>query len=317
MCSLPCAFLLGSAMSTGTHAFFPSTTLSAQGQRFQSRSSNNLLMAQSTDHERETSGQIHRVVFLRHGESTWNRDDRHIGWTDVPLTEKGEDEALRAGRALRREGFEFDIVFSSMLKRVLKTKNIAMEELDQLWVPEVKDWRLNERHYGDCIGKTKAEAEEAFGKENVALWASSYDVAPRPMSTDGLYYPKDDRRYQHVVDENGECAIPRTECMKDVSRRVVGYWEEEIVPVVRSGKRVLVVGHANMLKTLLQHVDGVPDDVIVRMKVPRATPMVYDLGHDMKSLRSPDPETLLSAEILAIDGAPAGMAAAEGEVNAF
>ncbi|CAM9521151.1 unnamed protein product, partial [Hapterophycus canaliculatus] len=124
-------------------------------------------------------------------------------------------------------------------------------------------------------------------------------------------------RYRHVVDENGDCAIPRTECMKDVSHRVVGYWEEEIVPIVRSGKRVLVVGHANMLKTLLQHLDDVPDDVIVRMKVPRATPIVYDLGHDMKPLRSPNPETLLSAEILSVDGAPAGMAAAEGEVNAF
>ncbi|CBJ28845.1 phosphoglycerate mutase [Ectocarpus siliculosus] len=259
----------------------------------------------------------HRVVFLRHGESTWNRDDRHIGWTDVPLTEKGEHEALLAGRALRKEGFEFDVVFASVLKRVLKTEHIVMDELDQLWVPEIKDYRLNERHYGDCIGKTKPEAEEAFGKENVALWASSYDVAPHPMSTDGLYYPKDDRRYQHVVDEDGACAIPRTECMKDVSRRVVGYWEEEIAPVVRSGKRVLVAGHANMLKTLLQHLDGIPDDVIVTMKVPRATPIVYDLGADMKPLRSPLPDTLLSAELLSVDGAPARMAAADGEVNAF
>eukprot|EP00752_Nemacystus_decipiens_P014178 g12608.t2 len=224
---------------------------------------------------------------------------------DVPLTEKGEEEALNAGRALRGEGFEFDVVFASMLKRVLKTEHIVMDELDQLWVPEVKDWRLNERHYGDCIGKTQPEAEEAFGKENIALWASSYDIAPHPMSADGLFYPKDDRRYREVVDENGVCAIPRTECMKDVSRRVVGYWEEEILPVVRSGKRVLIAGHSNMLKTLLQHLDGIDDDVIVRMKIPRATPMVYDLGEDLKPLRSPDPETLLSAKLLSVDGASA------------
>eukprot|EP00904_Undaria_pinnatifida_P000055 jgi/Undpi1/1004/HiC_scaffold_10.g04468.m1 len=189
-----------------------------------------------------------------------------------------------------------------------------MDELDQLWVPEVKDWRLNERHYGDLIGKTKPEAVETYGAENVALWASSYDVPPHPMSMNDRYYPKDDRRYRNVVDENGLCAIPRTECMKDVSRRVVGYWEEEIVPAVRSGKRVLVAGHANMLKTLLQHLDGIPDSVVVGMKVPRATPMVYELGEDMRPLRPADPATLLSAEIMAVGDSSVEV---ESEVNAF
>ncbi|CAM9524791.1 unnamed protein product, partial [Discosporangium mesarthrocarpum] len=137
----------------------------------------------------------HTVVFVRHGESTWNRDGRYIGWTDVPLTGKGEEEARAAGQALRRAGFEFDTVFTSLLKRSLKTAHLAMEELDQLWVPEVKDWRLNERFFGDMIGKTKAEAEAAFGRESVARWGESYSDPPPPMGRDGPFYPGGDRRF--------------------------------------------------------------------------------------------------------------------------
>ncbi|CAM9835736.1 unnamed protein product [Choristocarpus tenellus] len=219
----------------------------------------------------------YRLVLVRHGQSTWNRDMRYIGWTDVPLTEEGEEEAREAGRSLRKGKFEFDVVFTSLLKRVqllsgnkqllcsmayviwaLKTTHLLMEELDQLWVPIVNDWRLNERLYGDLIGKTKEEAEETFGEENVARWARSYVVPPPAMSRNREFYPGDDRRhaegirshweliYKNTVDESGESLVPITECMEDVERRAVQCWEEEIAPVILSGKRVLISVRENI-----------------------------------------------------------------------
>ncbi|CAM9458374.1 unnamed protein product [Chrysoparadoxa australica] len=213
-----------------------------------------------------------KVVLLRHGESTWNAEDRYIGWTDVPLTAKGQSEAKQAGTKLREAGFCFDHVYCSMLKRALLTSWLVMDELGQHWIPESKRWQLNERFVGDLVGKTPTEARAAFGEENVKVWRGTYDVPPPPMSTASHLYPGAELRYEDV---NAQGLMPTTECMVDVEKRVAKLWEDELVPRILKGERLLVCGHAVCLKALMRNIDGLDPDTVVPVSIPRATPIVY------------------------------------------
>jgi 2,3-bisphosphoglycerate-dependent phosphoglycerate mutase len=219
-----------------------------------------------------------RLVLLRHGESEWNRENRFTGWTDVDLSSAGVAEAHKAGRTLKAEGYAFDIAYTSVLKRAVRTLWISLEELDQTWLPEVKDWRLNERHYGDLQGLNKAEMAAKFGEKQVLVWRRSYDTPPPALKPDDPRYEGRDARYAGVK-------VPLTECLKDTVARVVPYWEQVVAPAVRSGKRVLVAAHGNSLRALVKHLDGISDEKIVELNIPTAVPLVYELDHNLKSLK--------------------------------
>jgi 2,3-bisphosphoglycerate-dependent phosphoglycerate mutase len=219
-----------------------------------------------------------RLVLLRHGESEWNRENRFTGWTDVDLSSAGVAEAHKAGRTLKAEGYAFDIAYTSVLKRAVRTLWISLEELDQTWLPEVKDWRLNERHYGDLQGLNKAEMAAKFGEKQVLVWRRSYDTPPPALKPDDPRYEGRDARYAGVK-------VPLTECLKDTVARVVPYWEQVVAPAVRSGKRVLVAAHGNSLRALVKHLDGISDEKIVELNIPTAVPLVYELDHNLKPLK--------------------------------
>ena len=213
------------------------------------------------------------LVLLRHGESTWNRENRFTGWKDVDLTDKGVEEARAAGRLLAREGFDFDLAFTSLLKRAIRTLNLALEEMDRLWLPVEKDWRLNERHYGALQGLNKAETAAKFGEAQVLAWRRSYDVPPPALEPGDERHPASDRRYAKL--DPG--VLPLTECLKDTVARVVPYWTECIAPRVAAGERVLVAAHGNSLRALIKHFDGMSDEAIVGENVPTGIPLVYEL----------------------------------------
>ena len=213
------------------------------------------------------------LVLLRHGESTWNRENRFTGWKDVDLTDKGVEEARAAGRLLAREGFDFDLTFTSLLKRAIRTLNLALEEMDRLWLPVEKDWRLNERHYGALQGLNKAETAAKFGEAQVLAWRRSYDVPPPALEPGDERHPARDRRYAKLDPK----VIPLTECLKDTVARVVPYWTERIAPRVAAGERVLVAAHGNSLRALIKHFDGMSDEAIVGENVPTGIPLVYEL----------------------------------------
>jgi 2,3-bisphosphoglycerate-dependent phosphoglycerate mutase len=219
-----------------------------------------------------------RLVLLRHGESTWNRENRFTGWTDVDLSAKGIEEARAAGRALRSGGYEFDLAFTSVLKRAIRTLWIALEELDRMWLPVEKSWRLNERHYGALQGLNKAEMAAKFGEEQVHVWRRSYDTPPPELSADDERYEGKDARYAGV-------AVPRTECLKDTVARVIPYWSAAIAPAVRAGRRVLVAAHGNSLRALVKHLDGVSDAEIVGLNIPTGIPLVYELDDALHPLK--------------------------------
>jgi 2,3-bisphosphoglycerate-dependent phosphoglycerate mutase len=219
-----------------------------------------------------------KVVLLRHGESVWNRENRFTGWTDVDLSSKGIEEARAGGRALRREGYEFDLAFTSVLRRAIRTLWIALEELDRLWLPVEKSWRLNERHYGALQGLNKAEMATKFGEAQVHVWRRSYDTPPPELSADDERYEAKDPRYAGVE-------VPRTECLKDTVARVIPYWSSAIAPQVRAGKRVLVAAHGNSLRALVKHLDGIGDDEIVGLNIPTGVPLVYELDAALKPQR--------------------------------
>jgi len=218
------------------------------------------------------------LVLLRHGESAWNKENRFTGWTDVDLTEKGIEEARAAGKLLRKEGFDFDFTFTSVLKRAIRTLNFALEEMDRLWLPVEKDWRLNERHYGGLQGLNKAETAAKFGEEQVLVWRRSYDIPPPPLKEDDARYEGKEPRYAGIQ-------VPRTECLKDTVARVVPYWESTIAPQVRAGKRVLIAAHGNSLRALVKHLDGIPDEAIVKLNIPTAIPLVYELDDRLKPIK--------------------------------
>jgi 2,3-bisphosphoglycerate-dependent phosphoglycerate mutase len=219
-----------------------------------------------------------KLVLLRHGESDWNRENRFTGWKDVDLSAKGLEEAREAGRTLKAEGYRFDLAFTSVLKRAIRTLWIALDELDQVWVPVEKSWRLNERHYGALQGLNKAETAAKFGEQQVLVWRRSYDIPPPPLSKDDERYEGRDPRYVGVP-------VPATECLKDTVARVVPYWEAAIAPAVRAGRRVLVVAHGNSLRALVKHLDGKSDEAIVAENIPTGFPLLYELDERLKPLR--------------------------------
>ena len=219
-----------------------------------------------------------KLVLLRHGESVWNRENRFTGWTDVDLSAQGAEEARAAGRLLKAAGWHFDLAHTSLLKRAIRTLHLALEELDQLWIPVLKDWRLNERHYGALQGLNKAETAQRFGEPQVLAWRRSYDTPPPALAADDERYEARDARYQAV-------AVPRTECLKDTVARVLPYWESAIAPAVRAGTRVLVAAHGNSLRALIKHLDGVSDADIVGLNVPTGVPLVYELDANLRPLK--------------------------------
>ena len=223
------------------------------------------------------------LVLLRHGESVWNKENRFTGWTDVGLTEKGVAEAAEAGRALAREGFDFDIAYTSVLKRAIKTLWLALEEMDRMWLPVRRSWRLNERHYGALQGLNKAETAERHGEDQVKIWRRSYDIPPPALTADDERYPGHDRRYADLT----PAQLPLTECLKDTVERMLPHWFDTIAPEVQAGRRVLVAAHGNSLRALVKHLDKVSDDDIVGLNIPTGIPLVYELKDaDLSPIRS-------------------------------
>jgi 2,3-bisphosphoglycerate-dependent phosphoglycerate mutase len=238
---------------------------------------------------------MYKIVLLRHGESTWNKENRFTGWTDVDLTELGVAEARAAGQLLRREGYAFDLAYTSVLKRANKTLNIVLEELDALWLPVEHSWRLNERHYGALQGLNKAETAAQYGDEQVLLWRRSYDVPPPPLAEGDPRLASEDPRYACLP----RAQFPRTECLKDTVARVVPYWETVIVPQILAGRRLLVAAHGNSLRALIKYLDHISDSDIVGLNIPTAQPLVYELDADLRPLKSyylADEETIRAAQ---------------------
>lgn len=225
---------------------------------------------------------MYKLVLIRHGESVWNKENRFTGWKDVDLSEKGREEAQSAGELLKTEGFEFDLAYTSVLKRAIRTLNIILDEMDTMWLPVIKNWRLNERHYGNLQGLNKAETAAQYGDEQVHIWRRSYDIAPPPMDISDERNPRNDRRYNDLSDAE----IPLTECLKDTVARFVPYWETEIAPKIREGKRLIIAAHGNSLRALVKYLDNIADEEIVKLNIPTGVPLVYELNDDLKSIKS-------------------------------
>ena len=224
---------------------------------------------------------MYKLVLLRHGESQWNLDNRFTGWTDVDLTENGCREARAAGELLKREGYGFDIAYTSVLKRAIRTLWIGLDAMDLMWLPVVHSWRLNERHYGALQGLNKAETAARFGDEQVLVWRRAYAIAPDPLLPGDPRWAGNDPRYRHLKPEE----IPATECLKDTVARVVPFWKDSIAPALTRGRRVLVAAHGNSLRALIKYLDDVSDDDIVGINIPTARPLVYELDADLRPLR--------------------------------
>jgi 2,3-bisphosphoglycerate-dependent phosphoglycerate mutase len=227
-------------------------------------------------------GRVKVLVLLRHGESAWNKENRFTGWTDVGLSDKGVEEAHEAGRVLLREGYTFDVAYTSVLKRAIKTLWLALEELDRMWIPIHNTWRLNERHYGALQGLNKLETVEKHGEEQVKIWRRSYDIRPPALSKDDPRAPQNDPRYAGISPDQ----LPLTECLKDPVDRVLPYWESDIAPVVRAGTRVLIASHGNSLRALVKYLDKIADDKIVGLNIPTGIPLVYELTDDLTPIRN-------------------------------
>ena len=223
---------------------------------------------------------MHKVVLLRHGESVWNRENRFTGWTDVDLSEKGRQEAVDAGRTLKQEAYVFDVAFTSVLKRAIRTLWIVMDEMDLMWIPVYRHWRLNERHYGALQGLNKAEMAERHGEDQVLIWRRSYDTRPPALEKTDERYPGNDPRYRGLT----EAELPLTECLKDTVERFLPYWRETIKPGSRSGQRVINSAHGNRLRALVKYLDHIPDEEIVALNIPTGMPLVYELDHDLKAV---------------------------------
>lgn len=237
---------------------------------------------------------MYKLVLVRHGESVWNLSNRFTGWTDVGLTEKGVQEATDGGRLLKQDGYAFDVAYTSVLKRAIKTLWIIMEEMDLMWIPVFRSWRLNERHYGALQGLNKAETAALHGDDQVLVWRRSYDVPPPPLAKDDPRHPGLDPRYADLAPED----VPATECLKDTVRRMLPYWHETIAPAILAGKRVLVVAHGNSLRALVKYLDNISDDEIVGLNIPTGIPLVYELDAQLKPIKHyylGDPEAAAKA----------------------
>jgi 2,3-bisphosphoglycerate-dependent phosphoglycerate mutase len=224
----------------------------------------------------------HTLVLLRHGESQWNLENRFTGWTDVDLTPNGMAEARRAGQLLKAEGYTFDLCYTSVLRRAIRTLWTTLDEMDLMWVPVMHSWRLNERHYGALQGLNKAETAAQYGEEQVLIWRRAYGIAPDPLPAGDPREAQGDPRYAGLRPED----LPRTECLRDTVARVVPYWNETIAPSIRLGRRVVVAAHGNSLRALVKHLDGISEEDIVHMNIPTARPLVYELDDDLRPTRS-------------------------------
>ena len=241
------------------------------------------------------------LVLLRHGQSTWNKDNRFTGWVDVDLSEKGEDEARRGGELLVAAGIKATVLHTSLQKRAIRTAELALREADRLWIPVRRSWRLNERHYGALQGKNKAEIREEFGEEQFNLWRRSYDTPPPPLPDDDAMHPRLDPRYADLPRD----VLPATECLKDVLVRMLPYWADAIVPDLRAGHVVLVAAHGNSLRALVKHLDGISDADIVGLNIPTGIPLQYELDDDLRPVvpggayLDPDAAAAAAAEVAA------------------
>ncbi len=224
---------------------------------------------------------MRQVVLLRHGESAWNKENLFTGWTDVDLSERGREEATEAGRILKEKGFSFDIAFTSVLKRAIRTLWIVLDGMDLMWIPVYRDWRLNERHYGALQGLNKAETAAKYGDAQVKIWRRSYDVRPPALEAEDPRHPKLDPRYSGIAAER----LPSTECLKDTVDRFLPAWRDRIAPEIGAGKRVLITAHGNSLRALVKYLDGVSDQDIVELNIPTGIPLVYDLDDGLKPIR--------------------------------
>jgi 2,3-bisphosphoglycerate-dependent phosphoglycerate mutase len=237
---------------------------------------------------------MYKVVLLRHGESVWNKENKFAGWTDVGLSPKGVQEAQEAGQSLKKEGFVFDVAFTSVLSRAIKTLWLALEEMDLMWIPVHHSWRLNERHYGALQGLNKAETAEKYGMEQTQIWRRSYDTPPPALTRDDPRWPGRDPRYAALKPEE----VPLTECLKDTVGRFLPYWQETIAPTIKAGKRVLIAAHGNSLRALVKYLDQISDEKIVGMNIPTGIPLVYELDANLAPIRNfylGDPEKIQAA----------------------
>jgi 2,3-bisphosphoglycerate-dependent phosphoglycerate mutase len=224
---------------------------------------------------------MYKLVLIRHGESTWNLDNRFTGWTDVDLTPTGVEQAKNAGRLLKAEGYDFDVAYTSVLKRATRTLWHTLDEMDRTWLPVVNSWRLNERHYGALQGLNKAEVAKQYGDDQVLVWRRSYDVPPPALEANDPRCEKGDRRYDKLSAEQ----LPLTECLKDTVARVLPFWNESMAPAIKAGKRIVVAAHGNSIRALIKYLDGVSDEAIVGLNIPNGTPLVYELDAELKPLR--------------------------------
>lgn len=237
---------------------------------------------------------MHKLVLLRHGESIWNKENLFTGWTDVDVSEKGRQEAQEAGQILKGQGYSFDVAYTSVLKRAIRTLWMALDEMDLMWIPVIRDWRLNERHYGALQGLNKAQTAAKYGEQQVKIWRRSYDVRPPALEENDPRYPGHDPRYKSLSKNQ----LPLTECLKDTVARFLPCWNEIIAPDVRSGRRVLITAHGNSLRALIKYLDNVSDAVIPELNVPTGMPLVYELDSDLKPLNRyylGDPEKVKAA----------------------
>ena len=237
---------------------------------------------------------MHKLVLLRHGESTWNKENRFTGWTDVDLTDNGREEARTAGRLLKQGGFSFDFVFTSLLKRAIWTSVLALDELNQLWLPVERNWRLNERHYGALQGLNKSETAEKHGEAQVKIWRRAYAIAPPPVDANDERHPARDPRYKNLLASD----LPVTESLKDTVERFLPYWHDSIAPRIKAGTRVMIAAHGNSLRALVKYLDSISDDAIVELNIPTGIPLVYELDAKLKPIKSyylGDPEAAKSA----------------------
>jgi 2,3-bisphosphoglycerate-dependent phosphoglycerate mutase len=237
---------------------------------------------------------MYKVVFLRHGESQWNMENRFTGWTDVDLTPKGCEQAKQAGQLMLEAGFKPELAFTSLLKRAIRTLWIGLDEMDLMWVPVRRAWELNERHYGALQGLNKGETAAKYGDEQVLIWRRSYATPPPALEPDDERYPGHDPRYAGLTDAQ----LPLAECLRDTVDRVLPYWDAEIAPAIRSGQSVIVAAHGNSLRALVKHLDDISDEAILKLNIPTGAPLVYELDADLKPIRSyylGDPDALAAA----------------------
>jgi 2,3-bisphosphoglycerate-dependent phosphoglycerate mutase len=225
---------------------------------------------------------MYKLVLIRHGESTWNLENRFTGWTDVALTPTGVSQAMSAGKLLKAEGYEFDIAYTSVLKRAIHTLNYCLDEMDRTWLPVVKDWRLNERHYGGLQGLNKADMAKQFGDEQVLIWRRSYDTPPPALEFGDPRSERGDRRYAQL--QPGQ--VPLTECLKDTVARVMPFWQQVLAPAITSGQRVVIAAHGNSIRAMVKYLDGISDADIVNLNIPNGIPLVYELDAQLRPIRS-------------------------------